>query len=75
MKTKRIVKENSNCNESWEYQPVKRNGLGEGNMFIDLWKQRGGPTFDSLIDEQHKMDKPTMDQLIADIEKTLKGSR
>ena len=70
LRTKRIVQENSNLNESWEFQPIKRSN---GNMFMDLWKK--GPTFDAMIDEGHKMDKPTMDQLIADIENTAEESR
>lgn len=70
LRKKRIVRERSNLNESWEFQPIKRPNQ---NMFMDLWKK--GPTFDAMIDEGHKMDKPTMDQLIADIENTIEDSR
>ncbi len=71
LKRKSLGTEQCNLNESWEYQPMKR--PTSENMFLDLWNTGEGPTFDSMIDKSHRMDKPTMDQLIADIENTIES--
>jgi hypothetical protein len=63
----RCVEESSNTNEVWEYSPARRTRNPIENVFINLWKEE--PSFNRCIDDVHKLDHCTIQQLLIDIER------